>query len=825
MTATITSSAARREIKSPRCAADWEYYTGSDGLDSKKWSGALSNAVPIFNAPKKCGTTAPCYVPSLGIYLMTVWYSPGKLPKWFEPDEMRCDFYQAEHPWGPWKFISGCSDKFLNPPGHMYGLNVCAKFQEQTADGARVWLFMSGCPFDDAPQGLYKFWGFPVILRTTPVPPSTLVNDDDPAIAYHGNWVASSQRNYFDYKNDVHYTTTPGDWLEYKFNGTGIEYIAEKSGEHGCVEVYLDGKKQNLNLQTTNFPRISQVVAFRAENLTAGMHTIKLVNQGPGCAMLDAFRIWEEVSSVKEPESANSANAGTPATSDSTITLQSLLQEMIHPDHLASWPNPSFVTYQASSHDRRAKTPADLIGWFGNHDCDQFERMESHDGRDEWVIMDAEGPGCIDRFWSAWNGRQVARSGTVRFYLDDKPVPAIETALYDLLVGKSFVAPPLAYETPRIAGNLYLPIPYAKHCKITYEETDQKNPQSHIQPHSRYWNIEYRTYPAGTRVQTFNIHDYEEQSDLVEKAARFLSGPWEPAAGVFVTLDREIAPGQEATLDLPVGSHAVRQLNFNIVNPDPGQIIAIHRATVLTARFDGEQTIWCPVSDFFGSGIGVNELNNWVCQVDKDGKMRTRWVMPYQNSASFTFHNFGKQKVTVHLEAVIGDWPWDERSMHFHCTWRDQTDIPTRPHSDWNYLTASGRGCHVGDTLSVYSPSNAWFGEGDEKIFVDHEAFPSHFGTGTEDYYGSAYSFPRLFQSSFSNLILKPQNGYIGESTVTRVRNLDAITFGNSLKFDMEIWHWADCKVDYTVANYWYGIPGATCATASQADAVIRPVK
>jgi hypothetical protein len=275
-------------------SADWEYYTGGDGLDSKNWSSALSNAVPVFSGPKRCGTTAPCYVPSLGIYLITVWYTSGKLPKWFQPDGMRYDFYQAEHPWGPWKFINGCTDKFLNPPGHMYGPNLCAKFQEQIGSDVRVWLFTSGCPFQDVPSGLYKFWGIPLILRTTPAPPSMVVNDNDPAIRYHGNWVASWQRNYSDYKDDVHYTTTPGNWLAYKFNGTGIEYISEKSGELGRVKVYLDGRQENLNLQTINFPRISQVVVFRAEKLRARKHTIKLVNEGPGCMMLDAFRIFSE---------------------------------------------------------------------------------------------------------------------------------------------------------------------------------------------------------------------------------------------------------------------------------------------------------------------------------------------------------------------------------------------------------------------------------------------------------------------------------------------------------------------------------------------------
>ena len=45
----------------------------------------------------------------------------------------------------------------------------------------------------------------------------------------------------------------------------------------------------------------------------------------------------------------------------------------------------------------------------------------------------------------------------------------------------------------------------------------------------------------------------------------------------------------------------------------------------------------------------------------------------------------------------------------------------------------------VGDTLALHNGAAAWWGEGDEKIFVDGETFPSHFGTGSEDYYG--YSF------------------------------------------------------------------------------------
>ena len=46
-------------------------------------------------------------------------------------------------------------------------------------------------------------------------------------------------------------------------------------------------------------------------------------------------------------------------------------------------------------------------------------------------------------------------------------------------------------------------------------------------------------------------------------------------------------------------------------------------------------------------------------------------------------------------------------------------------------------------------PGAAWWGEGDEKIYVDGESFPSLFGTGTEDYFGYAWSTPERFEHAY----------------------------------------------------------------------------
>ena len=95
--------------------------------------------------------------------------------------------------------------------------------------------------------------------------------------------------------------------------------------------------------------------------------------------------------------------------------------------------------------------------------------------------------------------------------------------------------------------------------------------------------------------------------------------------------------------------------------------------------------------------------------------------------------------ITVCLSATVGKWQWDAASMYFNAAWHGQYPVATRPYSDWNYVTLKGRGVYVGDALTVMNPVEKWWGEGDEKIRVDDEKFPSIFGTGTEDYYGYSW--------------------------------------------------------------------------------------
>ncbi len=141
-----------------------------------------------------------------------------------------------------------------------------------------------------------------------------------------------------------------------------------------------------------------------------------------------------------------------------------------------------------------------------------------------------------------------------------------------------------------------------------------------------------------------------------------------------------------------------------------------------------------------------------------------------------------------------------------------------------NFVEVKGQGVYVGDTLTVFNGADAWWGEGDEKVFVDGEAFPSHIGTGSEDYFGYAWCRPEFFASPFHAQPTGAGNLTSGFSVNSRYRSLDAIPFTTSLKFDMELWHWADTVVNYAPATFWYARPGATGNVKPDPETAAKPV-
>jgi len=195
------------------------------------------------------------------------------------------------------------------------------------------------------------------------------------------------------------------------------------------------------------------------------------------------------------------------------ITQTTLLEEMIDRKQITKFPKPAYQCKQASSYNRESVSP-DLPGWFADSDGEGFIRIEENRGQKEWVLMEDEGPGCITKIWAVcfYYGLKNTTGGNINIYLDGNPEPVISTNFFKLVKGQDFVKAPFADESTR-AGNLYLPIPYSKHCKITMDKP------------AFYNIINYRKYPAGTIVKTFSMDEFRTSSKLRNKVAATLIKP------------------------------------------------------------------------------------------------------------------------------------------------------------------------------------------------------------------------------------------------------------------------------------------------------------
>ena len=521
------------------------------------------------------------------------------------------------------------------------------------------------------------------------------------------------------------------------------------------------------------------------------------------------------------------------------VTLESLLGEMINRDTLARLPEPAYTCRQASSYDRQTVDPADHNHWMANADRSQWVRIEQRevDGkpRTEYVMMDQEGPGAIVRFWATWHGPRGGdfSNGTLRVYLDGSNTPAIEGPLQQVIDQGLLAGAPLSQgvssetDYKRRGHNLYLPIPYAKHCKVTYS-TDVFMDIGARQGEALYYQLNYRTYEPGTQVESFSMEELAKAKPALGNTQAVLLEEFAPQANSSAESQATLAAGKSIDGEF-TGSQAIRELSLKLEADDLPQAL---RSTVLKIEFDGEPCVWVPVGEFFGIGYQPSEYRSYYTQMNSDGTLVCHWVMPFKKSAKFSLENLGTQPVQVAFQAKASPWQWDNRSMHFHAVWHELYKVDTwqgadRPGDaafDVNFATLHGQGVYAGDTLTVFNGAAAWWGEGDEKVYVDGEAFPSHIGTGTEDYYGYAWCRPEKFAAPFHAQPTGDGNIAGGFSVNSRYRALDAIPFTKSLRFDMELWHWAKTKINYAPTVFFYARPGATCNITPDAEAAARAI-
>ena len=118
------------------------------------------------------------------------------------------------------------------------------------------------------------------------------------------------------------------------------------------------------------------------------------------------------------------------------------------------------------------------------------------------------------------------------------------------------------------------------------------------------------------------------------------------------------------------------------------------------------------------------------------------------------------------------------------------------------FLDAAGEGHYIGCNLSVVHFQGAWWGEGDDMIFIDGEETPSINGTGSEDYFNHAWGMQKN-QSPYNGTIIH-ESTVPGYQVSYRFHMTDPIHFRSRIRVTMEHGHANHLSDDWASTVYWY---------------------
>jgi len=142
-------------------AANWQFFTGGDGMKSRNWTDDIAAAKPILENPLNCSMTGMTYLPALRRYVMVVWH--------YTTYNLRTDprtinlYYEAPKPWGPWTKFKTVDTGELG----WYVPIVGQKFQKRRdANSVDCVLFPTG---NYQNRQLYKLNFMPVTFSTVPL--------------------------------------------------------------------------------------------------------------------------------------------------------------------------------------------------------------------------------------------------------------------------------------------------------------------------------------------------------------------------------------------------------------------------------------------------------------------------------------------------------------------------------------------------------------------------------------------------------------------------------------------------------------------------------
>ena len=286
-----------------------------------------------------------------------------------------------------------------------------------------------------------------------------------------------------------------------------------------------------------------------------------------------------------------------------------------------------------------------------------------------------------------------------------------------------------------------------------------------------------------------------------------------------------VAPGQKKILLDVKGPGVITHIWITFLGPGPHPWAkngsANHQEMLLRMYWDGNErpAVEAPVGDFFANSFGKrSEVISLPVAVEDADSYNCFWHMPFRRSARIEVVNQSDKPISLLYYNI--DWIKKERigddTPYFYAQYRQE--YPVQNGKDYVLLDTKGKGHYVGTVLSVRTRSPAWFGEGDEKIYINGEQNASIWGTGTEDYFLSAWGL-KTTSTPYFGVPYFDQWGIIGGHTSAyRWHVTDPIVFSKAIKVTFEHYGWMspdenpqykshswnEREDDYSSVAFWY---------------------
>jgi hypothetical protein len=495
------------------------------------------------------------------------------------------------------------------------------------------------------------------------------------------------------------------------------------------------------------------------------------------------------------------------------LNFKQIVNRYVDLIRLTEQPEIGEKSYMISSYDRRSQYDSKedkYVNWQANKDGDGFVRKDG----DDYILAHIKGTGYINRIWSA-----KPEKGNITFIIDGKNVLSMPAAHIFDAKHAPFNFPEFVYTSAKGKNN-YIPICFQKECIVKASKNWGK-----------FYQINYSLLPHNYSVSPFK-GEFSKSEQLILKTigSQFKNS--------YKELDRKLkktilTPNERVEIYDLKGSKIISQLEFNVKDND--FLDDLMRNVEIELYWDNcdVPAIKSSLGAFFGASVhdckNLSQYNSVPLGI-VGSKLYSNWQMPFNKRAKIVLINKSHRNIKISSRLKTIENLRNDR-LYFHVKHiKGLKKIENQRWPDRLLLDQEGTGRFCGMMLTVFNPIGGieygyglpkhfaqwWWGEGDDKFYVDGENFPSTFGTGTEDYFGYAWGWPVKFSNAFHSQTYTTAEGLDENNAPHFVKNgnrlvsmnrfqiMDNVPFQKSFFATLEQYYPDQRPITYQTTLYYY---------------------